>query len=283
MGLAFLFTLVNLVFAQDRVQVSGRILDAQDQKPLSGVTITQKGSNNAVSSNADGRFQISASIGSILQFTFVGYDSKELPANSTMVVQLNSSTNMLEDVIVIGYGSVKRKDVTTAISSVSTKDLEKRPVTNFGQAIQGKAAGVTVIQPSGQPGAAPQIQIRGITSFNSNTTPLYVVDGVPVEDIKFLSPNDITDIQILKDASSAAIYGSRGSNGVILVTTKSGKAGEAKITLGTQWTANVVNNTVNVLNTSQYKDLQDEIGMINLPEGLLDQTDWFKETYKTGI
>ncbi|QMV69628.1 TonB-dependent receptor [Sphingobacterium paramultivorum] len=283
MGLAFLFTLVNLVFAQDRIQVSGRVLDAQDQKPLSGVTITQKGSNNAVSSNGDGRFQISASTGSILQFTFVGYDSKELPANSTMIVQLNSSTNLLEDVIVIGYGSVKRKDVTTAISSVSTKDLEKRPVTNFGQAIQGKAAGVTVIQPSGQPGAAPQIQIRGITSFNSNTTPLYVVDGVPVEDIKFLSPNDITDIQILKDASSAAIYGSRGSNGVILVTTKSGKAGEAKITLGTQWTANVVNNTVKVLNTSQYKDLQDEIGMINLPEGLLDQTDWFKETYKTGI
>ncbi len=231
MGLAFLFTLVNLVFAQDRVQVSGRILDAQDQKPLSGVTITQKGSNNAVSSNADGRFQISASIGSILQFTFVGYDSKELPANSTMVVQLNSSTNMLEDVIVIGYGSVKRKDVTTAISSVSTKDLEKRPVTNFGQAIQGKAAGVTVIQPSGQPGAAPQIQIRGITSFNSNTTPLYVVDGVPVEDIKFLSPNDITDIQILKDASSAAIYGSRGSNGVILVTTKSGKPAKQKLRL----------------------------------------------------
>jgi TonB-dependent SusC/RagA subfamily outer membrane receptor len=149
-----------------------------------------------------------------------------------MIVQLNSSTNLLEDVIVIGYGSVK-KNVTTAISSVSTKDLEKRPVTNFGQAIQGKAAGVTVIQPSGQPGAAPQIQIRGITSFNSNTTPLYVVDGVPVEDIKFLSPNDITDIQILKDASSAAIYGSRGSNGVILVTTNQEKPGSKNYTWNT--------------------------------------------------
>lgn len=283
MGLVFLCMCLNSVFAQDRIQVSGRVLDAQDQRPLAGVTITQKGTSNAASSNGDGRFQISAVQGSILQFSFIGYDNKELPANGTMTVQLSAATNVLEDVIVIGYGAVKRKDVTTAISSVSTKDLEKRPVTNFGQAIQGKAAGVTVIQPSGQPGAAPQIQVRGITSFNSNTTPLYVVDGVPVEDIKFLSPNDIADIQILKDASSAAIYGSRGSNGVILVTTKSGKSGEAKISVGTQWTANVVNNTVNVLNTQQYRELQKEIGIVNLPEGLSDQTDWFKETYKTGL
>jgi TonB-dependent SusC/RagA subfamily outer membrane receptor len=146
-----------------------------------------------------------------------------------MVVQLNSSTNLLEDVIVIGSGKCEKEKMCNLFSF--HERLEKRPVTNFGQAIQGKAAGVTVIQPSGQPGAAPQIQIRGITSFNSNTTPLYVVDGVPVEDIKFLSPNDITDIQILKDASSAAIYGSRGSNGVILVTTNQEKPAKQKLRL----------------------------------------------------
>ncbi|ULT27992.1 TonB-dependent receptor plug domain-containing protein [Sphingobacterium sp. E70] len=127
------------------------------------------------------------------------------------------------------------------------------------------------------------IKVRGTTSFNGSNDPLYVVDGLPVEDIKFLSPSDITDIQILKDASSAAIYGSRGANGVILVTTKSGKAGEAKITLGAQGTANVVNNTVKVLNTAEYKELMDETGYVKLPEGLTDQTDWFKETYKTGV
>lgn len=282
-GLIFLCTWLNSVFAQDRIQVSGRMLDAQNQKPLTGVTITQKGTSNAVSSNGDGRFQISAVQGSILQFSFVGYDNKELPANSTMTVQLSSSTNVLEDVIVIGYGAVKRKDVTTAISSVSTKDLEKRPVVSLGQAIQGKAAGVSVIQPNGAPGGEMSIKVRGTTSFNGSNDPLYVVDGLPVEDIKFLSPSDITDIQILKDASSAAIYGSRGANGVILVTTKSGKAGEAKITLGAQATANVVNNTVKVLNTAQYKELMDETGYVKLPEGLTDQTDWFKETYKTGV
>ncbi|MDR2275932.1 MAG: TonB-dependent receptor [Sphingobacterium sp.] len=283
-GLIFLCTWLNVVFAQDRIQVSGRVLDAQDQKPLSGVTITQKGTSNAVSSNGEGRFQISVPSGTGLLFSFVGYESKEFTANqATLTVQLTPASNVLEDVVVIGYGTVKRKDVTTAVSSVSTKDLEKRPVANLGQAIQGKAAGVSVIQPSGEPGADMSIRVRGTTSFNSSNAPLYVVDGLPVEDIRFLSPNDIADIQILKDASSAAIYGSRAANGVILVTTKSGKAGEAKITLGAQMTANVVNNTVNVLNTQQYKNLMDDIGIVKLPLDLNDQTDWFKETYKTGI
>src|SRR5690606_24162784 len=117
----------------------------------------------------------------------------------------------------------------TAISSVSLEDLNERPVVSAGQAIQGKAAGVSVIQPNGAPGGETSIRIRGTTSFNASNSPLYVVDGVPVENMSFLSPNDIADIQILKDASSAAIYGSRAANGVILVTTKQGKAGDAKI------------------------------------------------------
>ncbi|MGJ1411837.1 SusC/RagA family TonB-linked outer membrane protein [Sphingobacterium thalpophilum] len=283
MGLAFLFTL-NVAFAQNKLQVRGQVLNAVDRKPLGGVTISHQGANNAVSTNAEGRFQISVPSGSRLLFSFVGFDSKELVAeNETVTVLLSPSTNVLEDVVVIGYGSVRRKDVTTAIASVSTQDLEKRPIVNVGQAIQGKAAGVAVMQPNGTPGAEMSIRVRGTTSFNASNAPLYVVDGVPVDNIKFLTPADVADIQILKDASSAAIYGSRAANGVVLITTKTGRSGQAKISVNAQYTANVVDNTFQVLNVQQYRELQNEIGLVSLPEGLTDQTDWFKEAYQTGI
>ncbi|TCV12235.1 TonB-linked SusC/RagA family outer membrane protein [Sphingobacterium alimentarium] len=283
----YLFIALLCVFsnaqAQDTRVVRGRIMDATNSLALQGVSVLQKGSTSGTTSDNNGHFQISVSPNSILVFSYVGYETKELPSSSAeMVVSLDPIDNVLEDVVVIGYGSVKRKDVTTAISSVSTKDLDRRPIVNVGQAIQGRAAGVSVIQPNGAPGAEMSIRVRGTTSFNASNDPLYVVDGVPVENIKFLSPNDITDIQILKDASSAAIYGSRAANGVVLITTKSGTVGEAKISLNAQYTANVVNNSFEVLNTQQYRELQEEIGLVNLPLGLTDQTDWFKEAYKVG-
>ena len=135
---------------------------------------------------------------------------------------MKEDNELLDEVVVIGYGSVKRKDVTTSISSVSTKDLDQRPIVSAAQAIQGKAAGISVVQPNGQPGAAMSIRVRGTTSFNGSNDPLYVVDGVPMTDINYLSANDIESMQILKDASSAAIYGSRAANGVIMITTKQG-------------------------------------------------------------
>lgn len=280
--IALLCTFSN-VQAQDTRVVRGRIMDATSSLPLQGVSVLQKGSTSGTISDTNGQFQISVSPNSILVFSYIGYETKELPSSSAeMVVTLDPIDNVLEDVVVIGYGSVKRKDVTTAISSVSTKDLDKRPIVNVGQAIQGRAAGVSVIQPNGAPGAEMSIRVRGTTSFNASNDPLYVVDGVPVDNIKFLSPNDITDIQILKDASSAAIYGSRAANGVVLITTKSGSVGDAKISLNAQYTANVVNNSFEVLNTQQYRELQEEIGLVNLPLGLTDQTDWFKEAYNVG-
>lgn len=283
----YLFIALLCVFsnaqAQDTRVVRGRIMDATNSLALQGVSVLQKGSTSGTTSDNNGHFQISVSPNYILVFSYVGYETKELPSSSAeMVVSLDPIDNVLEDVVVIGYGSVKRKDVTTAISSVSTKDLDRRPIVNVGQAIQGRAAGVSVIQPNGAPGAEMSIRVRGTTSFNASNDPLYVVDGVPVDNIKFLSPNDITDIQILKDASSAAIYGSRAANGVVLITTKSGTVGEAKISLNAQYTANVVNNSFEVLNTQQYRELQEEIGLVNLPLGLTDQTDWFKEAYKAG-
>lgn len=271
------------VYSQQTIQVSGRVVDAQTKETLIGVFVSVKGSTGGTSTNADGKFVISAPQSSILKISYVGYEPKEVAASSSnLEITLEPALNTLEDVVVIGYGSVKRKDITTAISSVSTKDLDQRPIVNVAQAIQGRAAGVAVMQPNGTPGAEMAIRVRGTTSYNGSNDPLYVVDGVPVDNIKFLSPNDVESIQILKDASSAAIYGSRAANGVVLITTKAGRSGEARISLNTQLTHNLVDNTFEVLNTSQYRDLQNEIGMITLPMELKDQTDWFKEAFNTG-
>lgn len=269
-------------YSQQTIQVSGRVTDAQTKETLIGVFVSVKGSTGGTSTNVDGKFTLSVPQNSILKISYIGYETQEVTATTNLEIALSPTLNVLEDVVVIGYGSVKRKDVTTAISSVSTKDLDQRPIVNVAQAIQGKAAGVAVMQPSGTPGAEMAIRVRGTTSYNGSNDPLYVVDGVPVDNIKFLSPNDIASLQILKDASSAAIYGSRAANGVILITTKAGSTGEAKISLNTQLTHNVVHNTFQVLNTSQYRDLQNDIGMIALPLGLTDQTDWFKEAFNTG-
>lgn len=273
------------LFGQTIKNLRGTVKDEATKEPIIGATITVTGSTEATMSSEKGEFTLTdVPSEATLTVSYIGYEMATVTVQGSSVeVLLTPDHTTLEDVVVIGYGAVKRKDVTTAISSVSTKDLEKRPVVSLGQAIQGKAAGVSVIQPNGAPGGEMSIKVRGITSFNGSNDPLYVVDGLPVENISFLSPNDITDIQILKDASSAAIYGSRAANGVILVTTKSGKAGEAKITLGGQLTANVVGQDVEVLNTAQYKELMDETGYLNLPDNLTDQTDWFKETYKTGL
>jgi TonB-dependent SusC/RagA subfamily outer membrane receptor len=152
----------------------------------------------------------------VLHISYIGYLSQEIntAGRSTFNIVLQEDLQTLEELIVIGYGTVRRGDITTAVSSVSLKDLDERPITSAAQAIQGKAAGVNVYRPSGTPGGEMVIRVRGTTSFNGSNDPLYVVDGVPVDNLNFLSPMDIADMQILKDASSAAIYGSRAANGV---------------------------------------------------------------------
>lgn len=276
--MAMLFSLS--AFAQQQT-ATGQVLDAQ-KEPLIGVSVLEKGTNNGTITDIDGNFKLNVSPNATLVFSYVGYQTQELRASRQLQVVLLEDAEVLDEVVVIGYGSVKRKDVTTAISSVSTKDLDQRPIMSAGQAIQGKAAGVSVIQPSGKPGGEMSIRVRGTTSMNGSNDPLYVVDGVPVDNINFLAPTDIADMQILKDASSASIYGSRAANGVILITTKQGAEGKAKVTLTAQFGLNKVANKIKSLNVAQYKELQDEIGMISLPDGLTDVTNWFDETYSTG-
>ena len=269
-------------FAQ-RLTATGKVTDAAGLEVI-GASVLEKGTANGVVTNLDGEFSLSVGQNAQLVKTFIGYKTIEVKATTNMNITLQEDNELLDEVVVIGYGSVKRKDVTTAVSTVSTKDLDQRPIVSAAQALQGKAAGVSVMQPSGEPGGGMSIRVRGTTSFNGSNDPLYVVDGVPVDNINFLSPNDIESLSILKDASSAAIYGSRAANGVVLITTKAGAEGNAKVALNVQYGMTKVAKSMDALNTEQYRELQEEIGAVNPAalEGLTDQTDWFDEVYKTG-
>lgn len=269
------------VMAQN-VKITGTVVDSSNE-PIIGATVTVSDDTNVKAvTNVDGRFTINAAPGSNLHITYIGYKTVDVKAADGMRVVMEEESNMLKEVVAIGYGSVQRKDVTTAVSSVSTKDLDTRPIVSAVQGMQGKAAGVTISQANGQPGATPTIRVRGTTSLNGSNDPLYVVDGVPMTDIDYLSADDIVGMQILKDASSAAIYGSRAANGVVIITTKQGKAGEARISLNAHYALNVVRDNQDPLNAAQYKELMDEIGLVKLPDGLTDKTDWKDEVYRTG-
>lgn len=269
------------VMAQN-VKITGTVVDSSNE-PIIGATVTVSDDTNVKAvTNVDGRFTINAAPGSNLHITYIGYKTVDVKAADGMRVVMEEESNMLKEIVAIGYGSVQRKDVTTAVSSVSTKDLDTRPIVSAVQGMQGKAAGVTISQANGQPGATPTIRVRGTTSLNGSNDPLYVVDGVPMTDIDYLSADDIVGMQILKDASSAAIYGSRAANGVVIITTKQGKAGEARISLNAHYALNVVRDNQDPLNAAQYKELMDEIGLVKLPDGLTDKTDWKDEVYRTG-
>ena len=205
--------------AQAQQRVSGKVIDAIGD-PLIGATVVQTGTTNGTVTDLDGNFSIAVAPGTMLTFSYIGYQTVNVAATEGMTVTLAEDSRQIDEVVAIGYATVKRKDVTTAVSSVSTQDLESRPIVSAAQGMQGKAAGLQISQANGQPGSSPTVRVRGTTSLNGSNNPLYVVDGVPFEDIDFLSADDIDNIQVLKDASSAAIYGSRAANGVIIIGTK---------------------------------------------------------------
>ncbi|MGD9929570.1 MAG: SusC/RagA family TonB-linked outer membrane protein [Mangrovibacterium sp.] len=265
------------------IKVSGKVSD-ESGSPLPGVTVVVKGTAVGTITDTDGSYSIDVPADGTLEFSFIGMTSQtiEVLGQRTIHIVMKDKTIGVEEVVVIGYGTVARKDVTTAVSTVSTKDLDERPIISAAQAIQGKAAGVNVYQPNGAPGGEMVIRVRGTTSFNGSNDPLYVVDGVPVDNLNFLSPTDIASMQILKDASSAAIYGSRAANGVILITTKQASGG-AKVAANVQVGVSNVANQIHSLNAAQYKELIDEIRPGAIPAGTTDKTDWFNEVYGTGI
>jgi TonB-linked SusC/RagA family outer membrane protein len=278
----FLLYLFSPATFGQQLQVSGTVTDAETGEALVGVTVLEKGSTNGAITGSDGRYSIGVGSGATLRFSYTGYEAQErLIAGALLDVALQSGQTALDEVVVVGYGTVRKGDLTTAISTVSNKEIDQRPITSAMEVIQGKAAGVMVTQPNGAPGAELTVRVRGTTSFNGNNDPLYVVDGVPVDNLNFLSPIDIENMQILKDASSAAIYGSRAANGVVIINTKSGKQGAAKVTASVQVGLSRLNNVIEPLNAAQYDELMNELGFATYGSG--DVTNWYNEIYDTGI
>ncbi|SHH18156.1 SusC/RagA family TonB-linked outer membrane protein [Flavobacterium johnsoniae] len=239
---AFLVMLCSfgLTSAQNSdVKITGVVLEDANSQPLFGVNVFLKGTKTGVNTDADGSFSITTKIGETLVLSYLGYASKEIKIVSNhLTIRLKEDRRALDEVVVIGYGKAKRKDLTGAISSISGDELRKTQPTTFDQALQGKVAGVVVQQTSGQPGGGVSVQIRGMSSFG-NSSPLYVIDGVIIGNpsqgpggtnpLATISPSDIESIDVLKDASATAIYGSQATNGVIVITTKRGKEGAPKI------------------------------------------------------
>lgn len=223
--------MTNILSAQSLI-VTGKVTSAEDKLPLPGVSVLVKGTYKGTSTDVDGSYSIAVEKGQVLLFTSIGFIEQEIQAITSKIdVSLETDAQMLDEVVAIGYGVMKKSDLTGSVASVKGDKLQKTPAAGLDQALQGVAAGVTVNSSSGQPGAAAEVRIRGIGTVN-NSAPIYVVDGVIVDNINYLSPNDIISTEILKDASATAIYGSRGANGVILVTTrKGGSDGKVNVSL----------------------------------------------------
>ncbi|NIJ54711.1 SusC/RagA family TonB-linked outer membrane protein [Dyadobacter arcticus] len=242
--------------------ISGKVTDDKGA-PLPGATVIVKGSTRGTTTDTDGKFVIDADSDAMLEISFVGYSSKEVSVNgqSSIVVQLNPNLSQLNEVVVVGYGTQKRSDVTGAISSINSESFNRGVVTNPGELLQGKLAGVSIAANSGEPGAAQDIIIRGIGSLRSGTQPLYVVDGflldnsstgVPTNPLNFINPNDIESIDVLKDASATAVYGSRAANGVVVITTKKGK-GKPQINFAASTAVSSIANTIDVFDADAFR------------------------------
>ncbi|MEI9909289.1 MAG: TonB-dependent receptor plug domain-containing protein, partial [Bacteroidota bacterium] len=227
-----------------------------DGKPVVGASVSVKGTNVGTSTSPEGTYSIvMPPNANILIFTYVGYEVSEVNVTGTSVdVVLKNQTTNLNEVVVTGYSTQRKKDIIGAVSVVSAKDLQNTPSSNLAVQLQGRAAGVTVSS-SGEPGAGAVVRIRGFASAGNNN-PLYIIDGVPTDDPSKINPNDIESLQVLKDASAASIYGSRASNGVIIITTKQGKPGRSSLSYDSYVATQIVTDKMmpDMLNTAQYMD-----------------------------
>lgn len=247
-------------FAQ--VKVSGTVTDSSTKESMIGAGVLVKGTTNGVVTDMDGHYEITVpSADAVLEFTCIGYSSKsvQVSGRSVINVAMDVDATVLDDVVVVGYSVQKKRDVLGAVSKVGGTELTKVPVASLSQSLQGRVAGVEVTSQTGAPGASISVRVRGSSSISSSNDPLYIVDGIPVESgLNNLSPNDIESISVLKDASSAAIYGSRASNGVVLVTTKSGQKGSARITYNMQSGIQFHGHLTPMTNTVEYIQMYNE-------------------------
>lgn len=269
-------------YSQER-KISGRVVDDKGG-PLPGVTIQIIGTSKGTTTDIDGVYTINVLPAEELKFSFIGYlEQVVIPQGRDRIdVVMVEDVKTLEEFVVIGYGVQRKKDLTTAVSVVDEKAIRDRPLASAIEALQGKAAGVQVVQPSGKPGNDLYVRVRGATSVIAGNEPLYVVDGVPTTDIRGLNPNDIASLSILKDASSAAIYGARAANGVVLITTKRGQEGESVIRYNSFYGISDLRKTIEVLNTKHYRDLMNEILPGTLDPSQTDFNNWSDIVFGTG-
>lgn len=239
--------------AAQNVTITGTVLDETTEEPLIGVSVMVKGSSRGTMTDVNGRFNILADPNSSLSFSYVGYLSQdvELKGERDITVLMVSTSEELDELVVIGYGVQRKSDITGSISSVSGKDVNDVPVSSALQALQGKAAGVSVIQNTGSPGSKTTIQIRGVGTIN-DSDPLYVVDGFIVDNIDYINPNDIANVEIFKDAASSAVYGARAANGVVSITTKQGEEGKTRISFDSYVGFSTPWKEVDVMNLEEY-------------------------------
>ncbi len=293
---------MSFLMAQERT-ITGTISDAETGETIPGVNIVEKGTSNGTVSDFDGNYRLTVGDGATLVFTFIGYAAQEVAVGSRSVIDVALALDVqaLQEVVVIGYGSVKKSDLTGSVVQVGERELNKGLVMAPDQLIQGKAAGVQVINNSGQPGGATTVRIRGNASIRTGNQPLFVVDGVQLTGISskpgtnagdlgtsptsnplnFINPADIESIQVLKDASATAIYGSRGANGVVIVTTKKGKEGSVSVNLNSQVGFSNVLNEYDILDGNEYRAALSDYGLTGGDYG--DNVDAFDEITRTGI
>ncbi len=285
MGLLVLFICLASMSANAQEMISGKVTEKSGD-PLIGVSVTVQGTSAGTVTDLDGNFSLEAASDAVLEISYIGYDTQTIPVNGrrSLDVTLGVDAELIDEVVIIGYGSVKKSDVTGSVSSVKAEEIQAFPLLNAGQALQGRAAGVAVqTQNGGEPGADISIRVRGSSSLTASSDPLVVVDGFV--GASFPQQNDIESIEILKDASATAIYGSRGSGGVILVTTKKGKSGDAVVELNSSFSTQETTNRLDLLDANGFAQYQNMIrtnsGDAPYAQGT-ENTDWQDEIYRTG-
>jgi TonB-linked SusC/RagA family outer membrane protein len=279
------------MISQEQTTISGTVTSAADGQPIPGVNVILKSTSKGTTTNFDGNYTINASPNDVLIYSFLGYQTKEQTVGNkkTIAIVLVEDAAKLEEVVVVGYGIAKRSDLTGSITSVSSKDFDKQPLSDVSQALQGRAAGVQVTQTSGAPGGGFKIRIRGANSITGSNEPLYVVDGQFV-DISTVNVNDVQSMEVLKDASSTAIYGTRGANGVVLITTKKGRSGKTKISVDAFTGVSNVTQRLDLMGASEFAEgvnfsdgktvfTAQEIEALKLSGG----EDWQKRLFQTAL
>ena len=274
----FVFFLLCSAVMMAQNKVSGTVLDATGE-PLIGVSVLEAGTNNGVVTNFDGNFTLTVKQGAKLTFSYVGYLTQTVAAANGMKVTLEEDNKVLNEVVVVGYGTMRRKDVTSSITTVKSEDLNKGVFSDPASMLQGKVAGLTVTT-NGDPTGGGTITLRGASSLRSGAmSPYYVIDGIPGVDISMVAPDDIESIDVLRDASATAIYGSKAANGVIIITTKSGKEGKTNVTYNGYAAFDKISKTLDMASASQLRSS----GLIGAEQDGGADTDWQKEVLRTGF